>query len=309
MPRHTQITCPHCQRSGLRIRTEFLGRSVLCKHCGKSFRSRPVDDPAGSHEAELALADGQAAELAHELEEARAQVDQLHDQLRLLREQSEAERELQRRDWAAHEDRAREKFQEELRASRLEHQALRTQYDGALRKIDALAAELDVRRDEADRLNLLFKAASEEQPDLARLGAEAKTAQSRLEEEVAGLRDQLEISRRERDDLATGLEIQRADAERLARKLDRERDEQERELDSLRREFEHARAAAEIGATRERLVARNGAAATAAPPHDDLRSRLDSLREELRQALEANHRLSSLLNVFGVTKESTTPTA
>jgi hypothetical protein len=39
MAKSIRITCPSCRRSGLRMRPEYLGRNIQCKHCGASFRS------------------------------------------------------------------------------------------------------------------------------------------------------------------------------------------------------------------------------------------------------------------------------
>src|SRR3954453_12667899 len=60
MARHLRITCPHCQRTGLRIPPELIGRKVECKHCGKIFRSEAteVDPDAPSRVSEDSPAPG-----------------------------------------------------------------------------------------------------------------------------------------------------------------------------------------------------------------------------------------------------------
>ena len=37
MSRYVLLTCPHCQRSGLKVRPEYLGQLVCCKHCEQTF--------------------------------------------------------------------------------------------------------------------------------------------------------------------------------------------------------------------------------------------------------------------------------
>src|SRR4051794_5317987 len=45
MPRHIRIECSRCHRPDLRIRPEYLGQTVRCKHCGKAFVARAADVP------------------------------------------------------------------------------------------------------------------------------------------------------------------------------------------------------------------------------------------------------------------------
>ena len=91
---HVRITCPHCQRSNLRIKRANLGCEVFCKHCGKRFRAVLADDP-GAIATSTQLAPGESRPSAPaeadqprgangegELQRIRAERDRLRAELR-----------------------------------------------------------------------------------------------------------------------------------------------------------------------------------------------------------------------------------
>src|SRR5689334_19377412 len=100
MGRHILIACPRCGRSGLRIRPEYLGRSVQCKHCAHVFRTaegggpprNPRDDPGegveGRLAAEVARLEGEREADRERLRESREEAERLRAGLEALREEA-----------------------------------------------------------------------------------------------------------------------------------------------------------------------------------------------------------------------------
>jgi 1-acyl-sn-glycerol-3-phosphate acyltransferase len=93
---HVWISCPRCHRGNLRIRAEFLGHRVRCKHCGHKFRA--VDEtvwagsPGQSAGEEAAVLGGARAPTSEATELRRqfdAELEQLRAELRALRAQAE----------------------------------------------------------------------------------------------------------------------------------------------------------------------------------------------------------------------------
>src|SRR5260370_1640788 len=47
IPRHLTVKCPQCRVDG-KIRTENVGREIQCKHCGAAFSTQPADSATKS---------------------------------------------------------------------------------------------------------------------------------------------------------------------------------------------------------------------------------------------------------------------
>src|SRR5262245_53290544 len=86
--------CPKCQKV-LRVRTEYLGRRVVCRHCQEGFRVTidGVSARMDALKAELQQSQQQAPPAQEQLASAQARVQALEAQLReagLGRQQMEA---------------------------------------------------------------------------------------------------------------------------------------------------------------------------------------------------------------------------
>src|SRR4051794_29709924 len=131
--RHLRISCPHCQRSGLRIRPELVGQKVVCKHCGKTFRSDPnyiptsPQGPSGPTQGAEEVAGGNAA--GDRPRPSRAESDASRTRLEL---------EVSRLSAAARESRA-------------EADRARADTEAARREADRVQADLEATRAAAGR--------------------------------------------------------------------------------------------------------------------------------------------------------------
>src|SRR5262245_9251771 len=94
------MACPNCRRA-LRVRAEYLGKWITCKHCNRTFRAdAPADDATRERlsrleaelekaRAELASRAGTPAAIEIDVEATLAELTQLRDQARTLSEQAD----------------------------------------------------------------------------------------------------------------------------------------------------------------------------------------------------------------------------
>src|SRR5262245_48572422 len=107
MSTHFETNCPNCQHT-LRVRLEYVGKTVACKHCGESFRitksgaGAPASvDPLGMdterHDAELIALRQQIGNLQEELDRQHVENELLQAQVvELERRADEQEAETSR---------------------------------------------------------------------------------------------------------------------------------------------------------------------------------------------------------------------
>jgi chromosome segregation ATPase len=219
MKQYLEQTCPNCHRS-LRVRTEYLGKRIVCRYCQLTFTPEAPAVPAG---------DAQVTALQEELQQARAERDRLarahaeaaaaHEQTRqghdTARAQWEAERQALLAEWdQKHQAHAAEagRLQEELAGVRRQHEeertALHDEAAGWREQYEALTAQIDV----------LTR-------DLERLSAQNQEMEQALRGELERLSQAVEKTGRERDELAEQADALRAEAERLEEELRQSRDE------------------------------------------------------------------------------------
>src|SRR4051812_1633402 len=91
MSTHIQIDCPNCRRS-LKVRREYIGKNVSCKHCGIAFRipSPPEEDipaPAAQEAGAVGRDDAELLALRQNLDKALAELGHQHAENESLREQ------------------------------------------------------------------------------------------------------------------------------------------------------------------------------------------------------------------------------
>src|SRR4051794_14679297 len=91
MSTHIQIDCPNCRRS-LKVRREYIGKNVSCKHCGIAFKipSPPEGDLPAPAAQETGAAGRDGAELLtlrQNLDKALAELGHQHAENAALREQ------------------------------------------------------------------------------------------------------------------------------------------------------------------------------------------------------------------------------
>jgi uncharacterized coiled-coil DUF342 family protein len=181
---------------------------------------------------------------------------------------------------------------EELEAVQVERSRLRKEVGRLRGERDEARRELGEVKDRAEQADRLAGELRDEMEWLEQTRAAERAGHERA---LASLRGELEAAR----SLA---EVERgrtgAAGESLADLERRLADT----LDELRTTAGRAAAAeAEVNALNERLAARNGSA----PQDDAPQDCLEELGRQLRQAREANQRLSALLGVFGVVKGPT----
>jgi chromosome segregation ATPase len=262
--RHVRITCPHCQRSNLKIKRANLGSDVYCKQCGKGFRAELTDDPGGT-DSSIQPAPGEScppvpvdadrprgAHGEDELQQIRAE----RDRLRALLGKSEADR-LRLAEQA-----------EELEALRTDRDRL----DAAVRSGVAREEQLEARIQEVE-----WRAGGErdQAEDQRRIWQERLDA-ARLQIEQD--RDQIAALVRRNEELAEQAQGFGTELDRLRRDREDEGRQQRMSLEALRNELEKARA--------EATDASDRAAATRAK----LEGRLAEFEDRLRAAKERSQR-------------------
>jgi chromosome segregation ATPase len=273
---YLELACPNCQRS-LRVRTEYLGKRIVCKHCQRQFTpvapavvAPPVAAPAEAPE--------RVAQLEEELRQARDGL--AHHQA----EYADALRELERvrGSLVELEDRshAREIEADELR-ERVKQEA--EQHSAATARL----GELDVLRAERDQLT---EARTADAQALAGLRARAddlerghSEAHGQWETERQALaaqadqrvREELEAARQRFATERKGLQGEIAVAVRQHEELLRERDE----LAAGGREAEQSHRAA-VARLQEEMTESRRATETAIQAHEQS-------KEQHRQQAEA----------------------
>src|SRR5262249_21174217 len=92
MSTHFETICPNCQRP-LRVRLEYVGKRVACRHCNQAFKIPPPGEAAqppsaAAHGPETIAAphdDLKVVSLRRELEQARLEVEIEHSEIESLR--------------------------------------------------------------------------------------------------------------------------------------------------------------------------------------------------------------------------------
>jgi len=281
MALHIRISCPHCHRSGLRLRNEYLGRRVHCKHCGERFVTAaehvtdwggtpPTVPPPPPEPSTVGGPEVSPRESPDSLpDDARVEVERLRERARDLEGRlAAADRAARRRadELAAREDALRARLEEEAAGRR----------DEAHRSALALE-EARGRADAAERL------AERLRGELDRLGDDRKAEREAIETASQAVQRELDQSRsREAAERAKAAALSDALAE-LERRLE----------EAARSSASHA-----------------GPAATGPPREADggagdggLTGRVEDLTRQLAELRRSNRRLCSLLDVFGLPKE------
>ncbi len=216
---HVRITCPHCQRSNLRIKRANIGCEVICKQCGNRFLAVLADDPgpiAASTQLgprESRPSDPAAADRPHaangegELQQIFAERDRLRAELR------------------------------EREADRL--------------RLTERADELEALRTDRDRLAVLLERAETAVREAARHEADAHRLAGTIEQD----RDQVAAMARRNEELAEQARALGTEVDRLHRDHEDERREQHMSLEALRHELENARALATAASDRAAAAA------------------------------------------------------
>jgi chromosome segregation ATPase len=266
--RHVRITCPHCQRSNLKINRANLGCDVYCKQCGKRFRAVLADDPRA-----IAPSTQQAPRESHA--SASAESDQIRgahakdhlqqicaerDRLRVLLGESEADR-LRLAEQA-----------EELEALSSDRDRL----DVAVRAGMARTEQLEARIHEVEQRAGEERDQAEDQ---------RRVWQERLD--AAGLqleqdRERLAATVRRNEELAEQARELGTELDRLRRDREDEARAQQMSLEALRHELENNRAEAAAASDR---------AAGAVTTRAELEGRLAEFEDRLRAANERSQQL------------------
>jgi chromosome segregation ATPase len=315
--RHVRITCPHCQRSNLKINRANLGCDVYCKQCGKRFRAVLADDPGAiapstqqapteSHASASAESDQiRGAHAKDQLQQICAERDRLRvllgeseaDRLRLAEQAEELEAlssDRDRLDVAVRAGMARTE-QLEARIHEVEQRAgeERDQAEDQRRvwqeRLDAAGLQLEQDR---ERLATTVRRNEELAEQARELGTELDRLRRDREDEgraqqmsLEALRHELENNRAEAaaaSDRAAGAVTTRAELDMLRREREDERREQGLSLEALRCELEMARAAATAASDR---------AAAATATRAELEGRLAEFEDRLRAANERSQQL------------------
>ncbi|MBV8269417.1 MAG: hypothetical protein JO252_24095 [Planctomycetaceae bacterium] len=289
-PYHLRMPCPHCGRE-LRIRNEYLGLNIGCKHCHHTFRARQEDllDPLPRAAPPVPAADphgeGQAAGRIQELQRELQHVcSQLTEQ---VSRHTATLQELQ-----AVEDRF---AQAEVRAVELqEHLEILLERHlraaAATSESAATRSERDALRAEVERLRNLvtdvrLDASSPELLAGSREADQEKEAlRAQLEAQAADASRRLDHLARQRDDLADerdrlGAEVQALRFELSARATEADRLGAER--DALAHEAEQLRA---------RRVELEQASARSEADLAEIRDRAEADRRELQEGRDAQRR-------------------
>jgi hypothetical protein len=188
--RHLWVTCPHCQRSNLRIRREAIGRKVLCKHCGNRFRARMAHDPsapaaprrttpmlplsllsAETDRRRIAILEGELRQVRGALAAQAADCDAVRREREELLESFACERDR----LAASGEEARQEHERCLAALRHELEIARAE---ATARRDRAAARVDIEH----RLEEVTDRLRAETEKSHRLESEAQVARDRLAE-------------------------------------------------------------------------------------------------------------------------------
>ncbi len=293
MSRHIRISCPHCKRSGLRIRPEHLGRHVQCKHCGKGFESVAEDEPSsfevprpaahfgGQNGSASASTNGvesvskttENLEAVRQLGDARDQIVRLHDVQRHLQDQLDA---------------ARAQLLEASNGRRddHEHQAAEASH---------LAESLQVVQAEAERLRAALDDARTAAEAVARDRDMAETERARLERDLTGLREETDRIQHELKNADTHTLQARVAAESIA--IERDRAEAERarleqaalairgDFESIRREHKDSSRLAGERAGRDALALEEARSRASAADRlaQTLRNELEQLSAKLAE--------------------------
>ncbi len=305
MPRHVHVTCPNCQRPDIRIRPEYVGRKVQCKHCNHIFRARL---PAAAQDTVTVAENGEAARRS-DLVETEVRADRrpelpargvgkpdepveggasgLQDE-RTRRRVVEDARDSQIRSLVEAAGAAREQIaalRTEIQAHREREAASAVNQKVAeelIRERDSIAAERDrlrVDRDrhqgEAQTLRAELEARSDEAARLGTLAAELEAARAergRLEAEGQQAAKEAGESRRRLDELERARAKAIAEHEEARRSWEAERRELLERQEPLRAELE----------ARSAEAARLG---TLAAELEAVRAERDRLEAERRQAV------------------------
>jgi chromosome segregation ATPase len=246
--RHVWTTCPHCQRSNLRIQRAHVGRKVYCKHCGQGFRAVLGHDPGAiatstqltprqSRASAPAEADQPRGAMGEgELQRIRAERDQLRAQLR------ERESDRLRLTERADELEALRADRDRLDAALREGVAREEQFQARIHELERRASE---ERDQAEDQRRVWQ----ERLDASRLQLERDLPP--LREEAERLQHQVETLVRERDVALRQIEALGSDRDHLAVLLERsEADSRE----AARHEAEAHRLARTIEQDRDQLA-------------------------------------------------------
>lgn len=279
MTTHFRIPCPGCGQP-LKVRTQYLGQDVTCKHCERTFTAQapPGEGPPatpGIREGLPLEDDGAAAaragdrlraeERERELADARTALSELRRQLDQAREQAEA-------------------------AS-----SLRAELDDTRKRLGAREAEVETRRTEAEAWEHVRAERDRLQLELAasRSEVEARTA------ELGALTGSLEANRHERDRLAAevdGLRVELKSREGEATRLtevEAGRDALQSERERLADELRAARSELETALERERKAEERAEGLRLQLEERDRSasesvSQLEKERDSLAKALAAN---------------------
>jgi hypothetical protein len=289
-PYHLRMPCPHCGRV-LRIRTEYLGLNVGCKHCHHTFRARQEDllDPPPRAAPPVPAADphgeGQAAgriqELQRELQHVCSQLtEQVSRHTATLQELQAVEDRFAQAEVRAVE---LQEHLENLLERHLRAAASTTEPEATRSERDALRAEVERLRDlvtetrlDASPLELL---AGSREAD-----REKEALRALLEAQAADSSRRLDHLARQRDDLAAerdrlGVEVQALRFELSARATEADRLGAERDALAHEAEQSHARRV-EL----EQAYTRSEADLV------EVRDRAEADRRELQESREAQRR-------------------
>jgi chromosome segregation ATPase len=218
MPEYTRIPCPNCGHA-LKVRREYLGRSVECKKCAHVFVLRETGEqpgaaetPGSAHAELLARWEMERASLAGEVERWRRMLDERETTLA-----------------------------EELSRRHLEADALKSQLDQA-------SAERESLNDERHKLSLVLEDARAECESLRAEIANSRAEQKRLEDAHTQLEAEHDRINGEHLAEVDRLKAAHADQKGRADASEREIEELTRLLDGARGDAERARQERELEA-------------------------------------------------------------
>jgi hypothetical protein len=246
MPDYIASVCPHCQHS-LRIRTEYVGRKIICKYCNQSFLAadsgqREASRPETVEEQIRLRPDGEeiaaaSATTADQLREAVSEASRLQALVEVLQPQLVAR------------DLEIESLKRQLAEMGAARDQLRSQAEaaqGQITVVERLEAERQEHLQAADQLRARV---GELEHSLAAATAATEAAQQnhaavteRLEGERDAVLEQVEQLRPRLSQLEESLAIAQAGTDTAQREaessLERERSRAEAERHSLQAEWE-----------------------------------------------------------------------
>ncbi len=289
---HILIACPHCHRTGLKIRPEHLGRHVECKHCGKPFQAAaPEEAPTPSRESEPRdpsdqprASNARPTPIAEDQKRLSADLARLETEIKTVKQQLT--------DALAASDRLRRDFEAaregEIEARR-RAEALYSERDKVVADRDRLSAELETLRGRLNKAEADAQLVDDHRAEAVRLAADAialTVERDRLAKDLDKITAEAELASNDRDRLQKERDLLRSELIDAAQRTEETKARliEEHQAETLRLETEWKAEQAERNRLGQELDRLKNEAKTALAERDGLNRDAEALREELEDA-------------------------